>query len=168
MHKWDSNSRDVLNAIPKEIRSTTSTASLPDSDHFTKTLGIDYNSQDQFRFSIGGFPAEETEISKCSILSDSAKIFDPLGLVSCVTIIVKILFQHFWERGVDWDSLLPADLQREWKEWRSQLPELSSLRVPRCYAPINCQIISRQLVGFSTRPAAYTLLWQKPKPKFLL
>ena len=106
-------------------------ASLPESDHFTKTLGINYNSrQDQFRFSIGSFPAEETEISKRSILSDSAKIFDPLGLVSCVTIIVKILFQCLWERGVDRDSPLPAELQREWKEWRSQLPELSSLRVP--------------------------------------
>ena len=140
LHKWDSNSRHVLNAIPKEIRSTTSTAILPESDNFTKTLGLDYNSrQDQFRFSIAGFPAEETEISKRSILSDSAKIVGR----------VKILFQRLWERGVDWDSPLPADLQRGWKEWRSQLPELSSLRVPRCYAPINCQIVSRQLVGFS-------------------
>ena len=99
LHKWDSNSRDVLNAIPEEIRSTTSTVSLPESDNFTKTLGIDYNSrQDQFRFSISGFPAEETKISKRSILSDSAKIFDPLGLVSCVTIIVKILFQRLWNQ----------------------------------------------------------------------
>jgi hypothetical protein len=27
--------------------------------------------------------------------------------------------------------------------------ELSSLRIPRCYAPINCQIVDKQLIGFS-------------------
>ena len=136
MHKWDSNSRDVLNAIPIEIRSTTATASLPESDNFTKTLGIDYSfRQDQFRFSISSYSAEKTEISKRSILSESAKIFDPLGLVSCVTVIVKILFQRLWERGIDWDSPLPADIQKDWKEWRNQLQELSSLRIPQCYPP---------------------------------
>ena len=169
MHKWDSNSPEVLNAIPKEFRSVTATANLPESDNFTKTLGIDYNSQqDQFRFSVSNFPTEETELTKHLISSDSAKIFDPLGLVSCVTIVVKIIFQRLWERGIDWDSPLPADIERDWKEWRNQLPELSSLRIPRCYAPINCQIVDRQLIGFSddrqligfsevsTRPAVYT------------
>ena len=150
MHKWDSNSPEVLHAIPNEIRSVTATANLPESDNFTKTLGIDYNSQqDQFRFSVSNFPTEETELTKRLILSDSAKIFDPLGLVSCVTIVVKIIFQRLWERGIDWDSPLPADIERDWKEWRNQLPELSSLRIPRCYAPINYQIVDRQLIGFS-------------------
>ena len=98
---------------------------------------------------MSNFPTEETELTKRLILSDSAKIFDPLGLVSCVTIVVKIIFQRLWERGIDWDSPLPADIERDWKEWRNQLPELSSLRIPRCYAPINCQIVDRQLIGFS-------------------
>ena len=69
--------------------------------------------------------------------------------MSCVTIVVKIIFQRLWERGIDRDSPLPADIERDWKEWRNQLPELSSLRIPRCYAPINCQIVDRQLIGFS-------------------
>ena len=98
LHKCDSNSPEVLNAIPKEIRSVTATANLPESDNFTKTLGIDYNSQqDQFRFSVANFPTEETELTKRLILSDSAKIFDPLDLVSCVTIVVKIIFERLWE-----------------------------------------------------------------------
>ena len=69
--------------------------------------------------------------------------------MSCVTIIVKIIFQRLWERGIGWDSPLPPDIERDWKEWRNQLPELSSLRIPRCYAPVDCEIVSRQLIGFS-------------------
>ncbi len=150
LHKWDSNSPEVLNAIPEEIRSVKATSSIPEPNNFTKTLGIDYNSrQDHFRFSVANFPFEGTELTKRLILSDSAKIFDPLGLVSCVTIIVKIIFQRLWERGIGWDSPLPPDIERDWKKWRNQLPELSSLRIPRCYAPVDCEIVSRQLIGFS-------------------
>jgi hypothetical protein len=90
LHKWDSNSPEVLNAIPEEIRSFKATTSIPDSGNFTKTLGIEYTSQrDQFRFSIADIPFEGIELTKRSILSDSAKIFDPLGLLPCVTVIVR-------------------------------------------------------------------------------
>ena len=45
LHKWDSNSPEVLNAIPEEIQSVKATTSIPDSGNFTKTLGIEYNSR---------------------------------------------------------------------------------------------------------------------------
>ncbi|CAB4024495.1 Hypothetical predicted protein, partial [Paramuricea clavata] len=98
--------KDIINhdlwwSGPHWLKSDPSTweSNLPESDNFAKTLGIDYNSQqDQFRFSVSDFPTEETELTKRLILSDSAKIFDPLGLVSCVTIVVKIIFQRLWER----------------------------------------------------------------------
>ena len=90
LHKWDSNSQEVRNAIPENIRSTKPTASLHKSDDFTKTLGIEYNSQqDQFRFSVANLAIDEVDITKRSVLSDSAKVFDPLGLLSCVTIVVE-------------------------------------------------------------------------------
>jgi hypothetical protein len=150
LHKWDSNSPEVLNAIPEEIRSVKATSSIPEPNNFIKTLGIDYNSRkDQFRFSVADFPFEGTELTKRLILSDSAKIFDPLGLVSCVTIIVKIIFQRLWERGIGWDSPLPPDIKRDWKGWRNQLPELSSSRIPSCHASVDCEIVNRQLIGFS-------------------
>ena len=150
LHKWDSNSQEVRNVIPEKIRSTKPTASLHVSDDFTKTLGIEYNSQqDQFRFSVANLAIDEVDITKRSVLSDSAKVFDPLGLLSCVTIVMKIIFQRLWERGIHWDDRLHPDIERDWKEWRNQLAELSSLRIPCGYAPNNCQIVNRQFVGFS-------------------
>ena len=52
LHKWDSNSREVLNSISPEIRSTKAISNLVNSDNFVKTLGVEYSStSDHFRFS---------------------------------------------------------------------------------------------------------------------
>ena len=150
LHKWDSNSPEVLNSIPSEIRSTKTLSISGNSDNFVKALGIEYSSsQDYFRFSPPNSFQEESPITKRAVLSDSAKIFDPLGFISCVTIVVKIIFQKLWERGTTWDEPLPPDIQRDWLDWRMQLSEISALRIPRCYAPVNVQIVDRQLIGFS-------------------
>lgn len=144
LHKWDSNS------ISPEIRSTKNTSSLGNSDSFVKTLGMEYNSnQDHFRFSSTELSIEESPITKCEVLSDSAKIFDPLGLMSCVTIVTKIIFQHLWERGMAWDESLPPDIQKEWLNWSIQLPEISNICIPHCYTPVSSTIVVQQLIGFS-------------------
>ena len=44
LHKWNSNSPEVLNSIPQEIRSTQATSKFGGSDNFVKTLGMEYNS----------------------------------------------------------------------------------------------------------------------------
>ena len=150
LHKWDSNSPEVLNSIPQEMRSTKTTSNLGNPDNFVKTLGMEYSSnQDHFRFSSTDLSIEESHVTKREVLSDSARIFDPLGLISCVTIVVKIIFQRLWERGTAWDEALPPDIQKEWLNWRTQLPEISNIRIPRCYTPVNSTIVNRQLIGFS-------------------
>lgn len=150
LHKWDSNSPEVLNSISPEIRSTKNTSALGSSDSFVKTLGMEYNSnQDHFRFSSTELSIEESLITKREVLSDSAKIFDPLGLTSCVTVVAKIIFQRLWERGTAWDEPLPPDIQKEWLNWRTRLPEISNIRIPRCYTPVSSTIVVRQLIGFS-------------------
>jgi hypothetical protein len=123
---------------------------LGDSDNFVKTLGIEYNSnQDYFRFSTAELSVDQSNLTKRNILSDSSKIFDPLGLISCVTIVVKIIFQQLWKQSIDWDEPLPPDMQRHFMNWRESLFELSNLRIPRCYMPIHFQIVDQQLIGFS-------------------
>ena len=38
-----------------------------------------------------------------------------------------------------------------------QLSEISSIRIPRCYAPVNAQVVDRQLIGFSKRPVVMVI-----------
>ncbi|KAL9956124.1 hypothetical protein ACROYT_G037554 [Oculina patagonica] len=150
LHKWDSNSPKELNSISPEIRSSKSTFNLGNSDNFVKTLGLEYNcSQDHFKLSSIDLSAKESSITKREVLSNSAKIFDPLGLISCVTIVPKIIFQRLWERGTTWDEPLPPDIQREWLNLRTQPPEISAICIPRCYTPVGREIVDRQLIGFS-------------------
>ena len=150
LHKWDSNAPEVLNSILSEIRSTKTLSISGNSGNFVKALGMEYSSsQDYFRFSPRNSFEEESHITKRAVLSDSAKIFDPLGFISSVTIVVKIIFQKLWERGTTWDEPLQLDIQRDWLDWRMQLSEISALRIPRCYAPVSVQIVDRQLIGFA-------------------
>ena len=65
LHKWDSNSPEVLNSISPESRSTKNTSALGSSDSFVKTLGMVYNSnQGHFRFSSTKLSIEESLITK--------------------------------------------------------------------------------------------------------
>ncbi|VDH97053.1 Hypothetical predicted protein [Mytilus galloprovincialis] len=57
---------------------------------------------------------DEKSITKRKILKESSKIYDPLGLLSPVSIRAKTLIQDLWIGGYDWDKLLPHALQSEW------------------------------------------------------
>ncbi|KAM7296267.1 uncharacterized protein ISCGN_021446, partial [Ixodes scapularis] len=74
------------------------------------------------------------EDSKRFVLQASSRIFDPMGLLAPAIITVKILFQQLWERGVDWDETLPADLYEEWDAWCKDLTALKNIAVPRLIA----------------------------------
>ena len=57
----------------------------------------------------------------------TARFFDPLGVVSSVTILFKMFFQRLCEARVGWDAPLTEDLLREWDQL------LSSLRGTRVF-----------------------------------
>ena len=80
LHKWDSNSTEILNCIPQEIRRNQAISKLGDSDNFVKTLGMEYNSsKDCFRFSSADLSIDPSHLTKRSVLSDSSKIFTHLA-----------------------------------------------------------------------------------------
>ena len=65
------------------------------------------------------------------MLSDISTIFDPLGLLTPVTLKLKLIMQSCWVRGVDWDEELPSDVQSEFMKWRKTLPVITKLKIPR-------------------------------------
>lgn len=75
-----------------------------------------------------------TTVGRCTkrtILSDIARIFDPLGLLSPVVFFAKYLMQLLWLSGVDWDDDAPTTITQEWLKFKAQLSSLSSLAIPR-------------------------------------
>ena len=83
-------------------------------------------------------------------MSDVAKVIDVLGWFLPVTIVkMKILLQRLWEAKLNCDDPFPDDLLQIWSQWRSELPLLTTLHVPRCYFSSKKSPMSTQLHGFS-------------------
>ena len=53
-------------------------------------------------------------MTKRSVVSDVAKVFDALGLFSPTTVKMKILLQRLWEIKLDWDDPVPEHLLGVW------------------------------------------------------
>ena len=149
LRKWNSSDPSVLEEIPEELRDTRDVQTISDMNEYTKTLGIEWNiSTDEFHLTI----AESTPITtvtKRVIVSDVAKVFDVLGWFSPVIVKMKILLQRLWEIKLDWDDPIPDDIYQVWSQWRSELPLLTTMHVPRCYFSSKNAVVSTQLHGFS-------------------
>ena len=149
LRKWNSNDPSVLQSIPEELRDSSIVQTISESNEYTKTLGLEWNvCMDQFRITISDLPPTDS-VTKRIVVSDIAKVFDALGWFSPVIIKMKILLQRIWESKVNWDDPVPDDIHEVWQQWRSELPTLATMHIPRCYSPAGVTIVSMQLHGFS-------------------
>ena len=66
---------------------------------------------------------------KC--LQMSAQIFDPLGLLVAYTVRFKILQREIIAHDLDWDDVLPDNMQEQWKELLREVVMLPKISFPR-------------------------------------
>ncbi|XP_071643010.1 uncharacterized protein [Temnothorax longispinosus] len=129
LRKWASNNSELSSDIDPANHELACNKILK-TDESLKILGVSWNpALDIFQFQTAtDDPAPQT---KRSILSAIAKLFDPLGWVTPVTITAKILMQRLWRFKFEWDDTLPHDILREWKPIYNQLSALNELHLPR-------------------------------------
>ncbi|XP_055622043.1 uncharacterized protein LOC129773533 [Toxorhynchites rutilus septentrionalis] len=146
LRKWSTNSCEILEQIPIHLRSNQSTLELQPSGDI-KTLGLIWSpNTDMFKFTVPQWHSS-SEITKRIILSDFAKLFDPLGLVGPVTVQAKVFLQELWKTKCSWDVSLAEEHQNWWLKFRSNLAGLSHLEIPRWVAFDN-DIITVEMHGF--------------------
>lgn len=144
LQKWSSNSLRVLKDLGL---SNDSASSVSFAEETVRVLGLSWNpSQDQFRFRSKVF--NSTQITKRSVLSEIAQIYDPLGFVAPVVVRAKMLIQELWQIKVGWDDSLPQAYLDRWRDFRQELAQLDILIIPRWLrlTSRNCKV---QLHGFS-------------------
>ena len=61
-----------------------------------------------------------------------AKLFDPLGLISPITVSAKVLFQQLCTSKLGWDEEIPLEHGEKWKKLVSDLNSVGEITVPRC------------------------------------
>lgn len=149
LRKWSGSDKSLLERIPSEWIDSQASVILTESDQYTKTLGIEWNSSnDHFRVCVSELPLVEC-MTKRSLTADIARTFDVLGWYSPTIIMAKILLQKLWLEKIGWDDCVPKDILEAWTRWRQELPLLSNHYIPRCYYPKEVTIVSTQLHGFS-------------------
>ncbi|XP_036346466.1 uncharacterized protein LOC118755749 [Rhagoletis pomonella] len=145
LRKWSSNSATFLESIPSEDREVQSDTCI-DSTCTVKTLGLLWDtSTDSFKYSVC-LPSNQ-HTTKRSVLSDLARVFDPIGWLSPVVISMKIFMQKLWLRGIGWDEALPHDLYTQWVEYRESINRILQLHIPRWIRYSNEKLV--QLHGFA-------------------
>ncbi|XP_008484590.1 uncharacterized protein LOC103521259, partial [Diaphorina citri] len=125
--KWASNSPEFVSNIAEDV----SISSLIDWDanQSLKILGMGWNpTSDLFSFQVD---VQDRPCTKRLVLSNLAKIWDPLGLISPVTLYCKIILQSLWNLKLDWDETAPPEISYLWKQIIDELKLLSEIKIPR-------------------------------------
>ena len=73
--------------------------------------------------------------------------YDPLGLVSPISLKAKLLLRRSHSSSKGWSQELPRDIKMAWGELATELQEAGTIFFPRSTAPA-CSTMSPILVGF--------------------
>ena len=136
--KFMSTSREVIETVPEEKRAKSlqnldlNDCSLPQES----ALGLKWNVEgDYFTYSIN---LQDKPMTKRGLLSTTASLYDPLGLVAPVLLVPKLIQQEMCRQNLEWDDELPQVSAEEWKwkcKWKDATSALGNLRIPRCFQP---------------------------------
>jgi hypothetical protein len=138
--KWLSTSREFMESVPEDFREKAAHRVMRDEretseteDDMPKTLGVCWNpASDTFNFqNVDTLLYEVENETMRTLASRAAKLYDPLGLISPITIVAKALMQECYKAELSWDSELPPHILIPWKEWKSELHLLKSFALPR-------------------------------------
>ncbi|XP_043063213.1 uncharacterized protein LOC122319685 [Drosophila yakuba] len=117
LRKWSSNSWRVLKSLPEEDRCFEPIQLLNKSaaDSPVKVLGIQWNpGKDVLYLNLKECDATISP-TKRELLSQLSRIYDPLGLVAPVTVLLKLIFQENWTSVLQWDDPIPESLSTRWR-----------------------------------------------------
>ena len=81
--------------------------------------------------------AEDVKIklTKRKVLSQIARIFDPVGFASAFLIRGKIGLQRLWQQGLHWDEMLSPIEQKQWVQLFAEMDGLNCVKFDRCLTP---------------------------------
>ncbi|GFY69670.1 integrase catalytic domain-containing protein [Trichonephila inaurata madagascariensis] len=128
LHKWCSNTPEILNSIPKEEQYWD--FHCQSSDQTIKTLGIIWSPQfDYFSFK-NAVNCHESH-KKRKVLSIIARLFDPLGFLGPILTKAKLISLKLWVLKLEWDEPLSNPVAKEGSDIVSTLLVIQNIHVPQ-------------------------------------
>lgn len=134
IRQWASNHTHALDNIHEKIFNTDN---IIESKDVINTLGMSWSSpNDSFIYTSHNIDCKIT-FTKRNILSQIAKIFDPLGLLGPVIFSAKVIMQECWalkgsnNKSIGWDVPVTTKLNAKWSAFLHQLREINKVVIPR-------------------------------------
>ncbi len=132
LRKWRSNSASLLETIPFELHDSAPSVQLQPPSRSPKALGVHWDvNSDSLHISISEIPPPTTDVTKRSIASATAGVFDVLGLFSPAILPARVLFQESWKRSLPLDEPIPEDMATSWSTWVEDLHSVNGHAIPR-------------------------------------
>ena len=129
--KFVSNSRKVMISVPAEDRAKEIKGLDLGSDKLPTVEWCIESDAFKFRKQMKDKPC-----TRRGILATISSIFDPLGLIAPVVLGGKQILQEICH-GKYWDEPIEGEVLAKWERWRSQLPLLEQLNLPKNFRPLD-------------------------------
>ena len=101
-----------------------------------KVLGVGWERQNDLLLLDLASPLETNNIcpvTKRSILGTTSKLYDPLGLISPVIILLKIIFQSICKTRVGWDDPVDSFIHEQWLKLVQDARKVGVVQLKRHY-----------------------------------
>ena len=119
---------------PREHRRETEEMNVPQGKQDAKVLGLDWNNKDDvLKYKVEVKVSQQSKLTKRNILSQVARIYDPIGFAAPYLVRAKIGLQDLWKEGLVWDDELSPNVERKWQAYFTEMQQLNS--VYRCICP---------------------------------
>ena len=146
LKKWSSNNKMLLEDIDPSDKLNFNEINKNEITSVIKTLGLSWNPiRDVFKLSVN-ICNPINKLTKRSMLSAIASLFDPLGLIGPVVTRAKLIMQMLWQLKLDWDNEVPIDLACLWNEFCCDLKNIKEFELKRYIKPAS---ISYELHGYA-------------------
>ena len=162
LRKWATNSFEMKKLIDSNENNSRSKMDISESETYAenlfgsssvyrKVLGLNWDTgADDFIFDFENIcgTAEKLDATKRNILRIAAMFFDPLGLISPITLQPKFIFQELCRNKLEWDEVInDRNNIKKWTKFFHDLGQFRLITAPRHV--LCCEGRDVELHGFS-------------------
>ncbi|UYV64961.1 hypothetical protein LAZ67_3002567 [Cordylochernes scorpioides] len=130
LRQWASNKPTILDTLQETDKSTFYANADRENTLGINLLGINWNPRND-EIGLRKLEIIKNTPTKRNILSQMAKIHDPLGWFAPVMLKIKLMIQTLWAAKLTWDEPIPVRLQESWKALQNDLASLHQVQIPR-------------------------------------
>ena len=124
LRSWSSNSSSLRDQATRD--------GTADTNEIVNILGLKWDpSSDTLTLTSSKDESARRLVTKRNVLQVSSKVYDPLGLLSPVTIRAKLLIQELWQQQLEWDEPLSPELSSQWHEIAQNIEEAATITLHR-------------------------------------